>query len=78
MLCYLKFRFDQKLCGEEHQYRRSSLIFFLKKASPKKLKKSSTLFDNRANKNEAINIIGFYSHRLAGKYGIISQISIYN
>ena len=73
-----KVSFWSKLCGEEHQYRRSSLIFFLKKASPKKLKKSSTLFDNRANKDEDINILGFYSYRLVCKYGIISQISIYN
>ena len=32
MLCYLKFHFKQKLCGEEHRYIASLFLFlFLKK-----------------------------------------------
>ena len=34
-------------------------VFFLKNARPKKLKNQHWLFDNRTNKNEAINIIAF-------------------
>ena len=39
MLCYLKFRFKQQLCREEHQYATSSFVFFLHKTKPIKQKK---------------------------------------
>ena len=42
ILCYLKFHFEQKLCGEENQYTTSPFLFFLKKAKPKN-KKTLTL-----------------------------------
>ena len=52
--------FKQYLPTEEHQYTRRSFLFFLKKARPKKKNNNQhQLFDNRANKNEAINILGF-------------------
>ena len=47
MFCYSKFHFKQQLCGEEHQYKIRTFLFLLKKQ--KKI----------ANKNEAINILGF-------------------
>ena len=38
----------------------SSFLFFLKNAKPKKQKNHQhELFDNRTNKNETINILGF-------------------
>ena len=43
MLCYLKFRFKQQICGEENHHTKRSFLFFLKKARPKKQKKSPTL-----------------------------------
>ena len=45
-------------CGEEHRYKTSSFLFFLKNTKPKKQKKDSylKLFKNGANKNEADNI----------------------
>ena len=49
-------------CLEEHQYTVSSFVFFLKKPSIKnKAKKNheNYLIDNRAKKNEAINLLGF-------------------
>ena len=40
MLCYLKFPFKQKFCGEEYQYTANPfLFFFLKKNRPRKQKK---------------------------------------
>ena len=42
LLCYLKFHFQQKLCGAQYQYAARSFPFFLKKSSPKK-QKSLTL-----------------------------------
>ena len=40
MLCYLKFHFKQKLCGEEHRYIASLFLFlFLKKPGLKNKKK---------------------------------------
>ena len=38
-----------------------SLKYFVNDCRPKKQKKSSTLFDYRAHKNEAVNILGFKS-----------------
>ena len=48
---------------EKNKYTKSSFLFFLKKASPKKQKKNHQLdlFDYHANKNEAINTLGFSS-----------------
>ena len=66
MLCYLKFHFKQKLCGEEHRYIASLFLFlFLKKPGLKNKKKQNKknhcheLFNNSAHKNEVINILGF-------------------
>ena len=39
MLPYVKFLFKQKLCGEEQQYTKSLILFFLKKPSAKNTKK---------------------------------------
>ena len=58
MLCYLKFLFKQKLCGEEYQYTTSPFFFVLKKTKPKK---KSLTFNKGTNKNEAIKILGFKS-----------------
>ena len=62
-------------------WRRTSIYnklisFFLKQATPKKQKnkKNQHLLDNRANKDEAIEVFG--QCRLAGKYGIVFKISI--
>ena len=43
-----------KLCGEKHQYTVRPFLFFLKNSKPKK-----KLFNDIANKSEAINIFGF-------------------
>ena len=42
MLPYLKFLFKHKLCGEEQQYTKSPILFFLKKPSAKTKKNSLT------------------------------------
>ena len=60
---------------KKNMNKQQALFFFLlKKTKPIQQK----LFDNGANKNQAINILGFKSIELACKYRIISQMSIYN
>ena len=53
---------EKKLCGKKHQYKTIPFFFFLKKTKPMKQKDHEhELFNNGANKNEAINILGFKS-----------------
>ena len=59
----LHFYFKEWLCGEEHEFTTRSIFFFFKKDQVYKAKKnhSHKLFDNGANKNEAIIIFCFKS-----------------
>ena len=79
MLCYLKFYFEQRLYGEEHQYRRP-FPFFLKNTKLIKQKKiiNISYLIMVLIKMRFLIFLVLSRYWLACKYRIISQIPIYN
>ena len=76
MLCYLKFRFKQQLCGEDH-YTTSSFLFFLKEARPKKQPKNLNFnyLIIVPIKMRLLLFLVISQYGLPCKYGIVFQFS---
>ena len=71
-----KVLFKQWLSGEEHEYTTNPFLFFLKKAKPIKQKKIFNI-SYLIMVSQLICLL-LSRYRLACKYRIVSQISIYN